>query len=157
MNPFITDIKSLIDHRGSMALVDALVEIQESSAHCIGVVRSDNPFLVDGRLPTWVLIEYLAQSVAVFVSHLRSIDNTPHRHGLLLGCRNLRLADIMLDVGDRLDLFVEEIIRLDEFGRFSGTARLGEHEVASGSLLLYESTDWPISSTKIAAPGRHTG
>lgn len=151
------DVKPLIDHRGPMALVDRLVAVHKSSAHCLAEVRSDNPFLIDGRLPAWVLIEYLAQSVAVLVGHLRSTERAPHQHGLLLGCRNLRLADVALNVGDHLELFVEEIIRLDEFGRFRGSARLGENEVARGSLLLYECVDWPSSTTRIPEPARHTG
>lgn len=153
----ITDIKPLIDHRGTMALIDGLVAVHEGSAHCIATVRADNPFLVNGRLPAWILVEYLAQSVAVFVGHLRSVEHAPHRHGLLLGCRNLRLADVALNVGDRLELFVEEIIRLDEFGRFSGIARLGENEVASGLLLLYECIDWPGATTSIPEPERPAG
>lgn len=152
----VTNLEGLSDHRGPMAFIDALVDVQPGCARCVATIRRDNPFLTNDRLPAWILVEYLAQSVAAFAGYLRAVEGKPRRHGLLIGCRNLRLTDAAPGVGDRLEMHVEEVVHLDDFGRFTGTARLEGRTVADGSLLVYESADWPRHETSLSNGGSNT-
>jgi len=143
----------LIDHRAAMSFIDGLESCDELWARCSSTIRDDNPFLVEGRLPNWVLIEYIAQSVAMFAGYRRSLDGAPHRHGLLLGCRSMTLADVVLNVGDRIETEVEEVVRLDDFGRFNGTARRNGEVLAEGALSVVETATWPDPAGAMPAAG----
>ncbi len=153
MNIAFPPPERLIDHRSVMSFVDGIESCDEALARCRATIRADNPFLVDGRLPNWVLIEYIAQSVAMFAGYRRSIEGAPHRHGLLLGCRSMTLADVVLEVGDRIETEVEEVVRLDDFGRFNGTARRDGEVLAQGALSVVETQSWPDPAGAMPASG----
>jgi predicted hotdog family 3-hydroxylacyl-ACP dehydratase len=136
-------IETLMDHRGRMALVDELVAVEGRSARCRASIRSDNPFLVGQRLPNWALLEYIAQTVAAYAGYIHQANDRAHHRGLLLGCRNLQLAKFNAVVGDQLELFVEETAILENLGSFGGKVWYEGLEVASGTLLVYESPEWP--------------
>jgi len=144
-----------VDHRGPMAFIDELVSVTGESARCCGVVRADNPFLVEDRLPSWILVEYMAQSVALFAGFTRATQGKEHQHGLLLGCRNLRLEDVAFEIGSRLVVEVVETARFEQLGSFSGTVTFEEMEVGTGTLSVYETTEWPASRTDLL-PGTGT-
>lgn len=143
LKPDALQLESLSDHRGAMAFIDELVEAGTNGARCRAVIRSDNPFLVDGRLPGWILIEYIAQSVAIFAGHRRASEDSEHRHGLLLGCRNLRISREAIDIGSRLDIEIEEFARFDRLGSFNGRVFCEESVAANGILSVYEAAEWP--------------
>ena len=140
-------VDTLIDHRGTMALIDKLVEATGVYAVCRAKIRSDNLFLVDNCLPSWTLIEYIAQSVAVFAGYSRISMGSSHKHGLLLGCRNLQLENVELRVGDQLEIQVEEITRFDDLGSFHGCVLCHGKQIALGTLMVYEQDEWPSRKT----------
>lgn len=149
----ITDSGSLVDlvdHRGPMAFIDELVSAEGDAARCRAVIRADNPFLLNNRLPVWVLVEYMAQSVAVFAGYMRASRGTERRHGLLLGCRNLRMADVALEIGTRLEIEVVQIARFESLGSFAGKVTCNETVAASGTLSVYEASEWPAPGTGLA-------
>ncbi len=148
--------ETLVDHRKAMLFVDELVEIDDSSARCVATIRVDNPFLIGDRLPGWVLMEYIAQSVAIFAGHVRTTQGSEGRHGYLLGCRSLRLAEVELKVGDSIELFVEEAARLDSFGSYKGKAWHQGLEVAFGVLSVFESVEW-LNSVNMISAHKRTG
>ena len=130
-----------------MALIDELAEVNVDWARCRAVVRADNPFLVVGRLPAWILVEYMAQSVAVFAGYARASGGGEYRHGLLLGCRNLWLADVALEVGSRLEIEVNEVARYEQLGSFNGKVTWGDTDAAKGTISVYETREWPTRRT----------
>lgn len=136
---------ALIDHRGAMAFIDELLDCDATAARCRAVIRADNPFLVGERLPGWVLLEYIAQSVAVFAGYRRRADGEAHRHGLLLGCRSMQLPGPDPRVKDVVDLRVEEVVRLDGFGNFRGAATCDGVLLAEGVLSVLETEQWPVT------------
>ncbi len=137
-----------------MALIDELAEVNVDWARCRAVVRADNPFLVGDRLPAWILIEYMAQSVAVLAGYARASQGGEPRHGLLLGCRNLWFADVALEVGSRLEIEVSEVARYEQLGSFSGKVTGGDTEAAKGTISVYETREWPAPGNwdRVRAP-----
>lgn len=153
----ITDswsLDELVDHRGPMAFIDELVSVEGDAACCRALIRVDNPFLLDNRLPAWVLVEYMAQSVAVFAGYTRAARGMEHRHGLLLGCRNLRMADVALEIGTRLEIEVVQTARFESLGSFAGKVTCDETMAASGTLSVYTASEWPAPGTKLANDAR---
>lgn len=147
MNVELYSLETLVDHRGPMAFIDELVEAEGDRGRCRAVVRADNPFLIDDRLPVWTLVEYMAQSVAVFAGYARARRNHEPRHGLLLGCRNLRMADVALEIASQLDIEVAEIASYEQLGSFRARVSWKGIEAAKGTLSVYETVEWPAPST----------
>lgn len=142
-----TELSSLVDHRGPMAFIDELVSAEEDTGCCRTVIRADNPFLLNNRLQSWVLVEYMAQSVAVFAGHVRAARGMAHRHGLLLGCRNLHTSDVALEIGTILEIQVVETARFEGLGSFAGKVICNGTVAARGTLSVYETTEWPVART----------
>ena len=143
----------LVDHRQNMLLIDRLIEANEGSACCEATIRGDNPFLIGEVLPNWALIEYVAQAVAVYAGYVHLEKNEDHKHGLLLGCRSMKLGYEQLRVGAKLNICVKEVIRLDGFGKFHGVVYYQGEEVAKGTLSVLESEDWPQPVSTALAGG----
>ena len=101
-------LRELLPHRPPMILIDELVHWDEREVVCSVTIRDDAPFLVDGRVPALVSIEYFAQTVAAFYGYLAR-----HRQqftmGMLLGTRELELRTDFFHVGDALTITGREL------------------------------------------------
>lgn len=67
-------IEALIPHEGSMCLLDEVISFDSENIVCStrSHRRADNPFMVEGELPTLVLVEYGAQAAAVHAGLLQT-------------------------------------------------------------------------------------
>lgn len=101
-------LHDLLPHRPPMILIDELVHWDEREVVCSVTIRDDAPFVVDGRVPALVSIEYFAQTVAAFYGYLAR-----HRQqftmGMLLGTRELELRTDFFRVGDALTITGREL------------------------------------------------
>ncbi len=96
---------SLLPQSGPMCLLDRLLEIGEDSAVTgVRIGRGGLFCRADGRVPAWVGLEYMAQTIAAWSGYHCLRRGEPIRVGLLLGTRryDARLAafepDSMLTV-----------------------------------------------------------
>lgn len=81
--------QSLLPQTGDMCLLDRLLAVDEDSARAEFTVREDSPFaLVDGSVPAWVGLEYMAQAIAAWSGYHCLRQGEPIRVGLLLGTRH---------------------------------------------------------------------
>ena len=100
-------VDELVPHDAPMILVDELVEWSPTQARVRATIRAGGPFVVDGRIPATILLEYMAQAIAVADGmSARITGNTDV--GLLLGTRELGLACGHVSVGDVLDIRVRQ-------------------------------------------------
>ncbi len=117
-------LQSILPHRPPMILIDELVHWDEREVVCSVTIRDDAPFVVDGRVPALVSIEYFAQTVAAFYGYLAR-----HRQqftmGMLLGTRELELRTDFFHVGDALTITGREL--------WNGGASTGEASSAGAS------------------------
>jgi predicted hotdog family 3-hydroxylacyl-ACP dehydratase len=100
-------VAELVPHDAPMILVDELVEWSPTAARVRAQIRRGGPFVTEGRLPATVLLEYMAQAIAVadgMTGHVTGRRDI----GLLLGTRELDLSVAELAVGDELDIRVEQ-------------------------------------------------
>ena len=100
-------VDELVPHDAPMILVDELVEWSPTEALVRATVRSGGAFVVDGRVPGTVLLEYMAQAIAVADGMSARITGKTDV-GLLLGTRELSLACDHVAVGDVLDVRVRQ-------------------------------------------------
>ena len=59
-------IENYVPHRGAMLLIDRLVSADAEGAVAEVIVPRDGLFLQDAGMPSWVGLEYMAQTVAAW-------------------------------------------------------------------------------------------
>ncbi|BCX80829.1 hypothetical protein MIT9_P0405 [Methylomarinovum caldicuralii] len=105
-------ITELLPQRGVMRLVDEVVEITDETARTALTVRDDPLFLLEpGRVPAWVGLEYMAQTVAVWSGYHCLHRGEPIRAGLLLGTRRFEAAVDHFPVGQKLCVRARRVFR----------------------------------------------
>ena len=92
------NIPSLLPHSKEMVLVDNVLEVNETHIITISQVRENNSFLLDGVLPTYCLIEIMAQSLGVW----RGLSDTKsgNKLGFVLGTRGFKIYRPLISVGE---------------------------------------------------------
>lgn len=81
-------VAELLPQSGPMMLLDAVLEAGEHHIICTLTVRDDGLFsTADGRVPAWVGIEYMAQTIAAYSGYHRKRRGEPVDLGFLLGTR----------------------------------------------------------------------
>jgi predicted hotdog family 3-hydroxylacyl-ACP dehydratase len=121
-------VAELVPHEPPMLLVEALLEWSPDEALVGAKVRAGSPFVSGDRMPATILLEYMAQAIAV------ASGMTDHQQGraigeigLLLGTRELELCCDELAVGDALELRVVREFADEKLARYAcTTTRAGE-------------------------------
>lgn len=104
----LPELAALVPHRPPMLLVDELVSHEGRKVVCRAHVRSDHPFLRDGKVPVLVAVELFAQSAAALVGLLAARGGASMTQGALLGSREVRFFTDALRVGDTVDIHCAE-------------------------------------------------
>lgn len=103
----------LIPHRGTMCLLDAVIEWDESRIHARAVSHRDpeNPLRADGRLHAVNLCEYGAQAMAVHGGLLARRAGDAAAPGLLVSLREVKLHVSRIDdLSDELDVHARRLM-----------------------------------------------
>ena len=101
----LPELQELLPHRGPMLLLDRVVSYQDDIITCAKTVDENSSFCEPGvGVPTWVAIEYLAQSAAV-LGGIRAWQNQRRApQGMLLGSRKLESQWRAFPVGSELQI-----------------------------------------------------
>ena len=102
----LPSVAELIPHEAPMILVDELVEWTPERALIRAQVRRGGPFVSEGRMPATILLEYMAQAIAV-AEGMGGRTSGRREIGLLLGARELNLEVDEVAAGDALELHVD--------------------------------------------------
>jgi predicted hotdog family 3-hydroxylacyl-ACP dehydratase len=103
----LLSVAELVPHEPPMLLVDELVEWSPTRSRVRARVRAGGPFVVAGRMPSTILLEYMAQAIAVAEGAGEAPTSGERSPGLLLGTRELELDIQAVSVGDILEIVVE--------------------------------------------------
>lgn len=132
------EIDELLPHAQPMILLDELVEVREDGVDVVRTVAPRDPFFVPGRgVPSYVGLEYMAQSCGVFAGLQSRLRQEPVQVGFLLGTRNFHAALPWFPEHERLVISVHEILRQPPMGVFECRIHMGAEEVATATLNLY--------------------
>ena len=113
-----TEIAELIPHSGSMILLDKIVEFDEHSLSAELVVRNYALLGHNKKVPAWVGIEYMAQTIAAYAGiHSKKLGE-PIKLGFLLGTRRYTSNIDSFDIGTALTIKITKIIHDDKLGVF---------------------------------------
>lgn len=131
----------LLPHDGQMMLIDSVISHTSRRTECLIDVDKSTIFQdADGSVPSFVALEYMAQSIAAHGGLVDKAADRPTRPGLLLGSRNLRIHVANFAPHQRLRADVRH--RHGEIGLLAFECALfDEHDadtaLASGTLNVY--------------------
>lgn len=112
-------VESLIPHRGAMRLLDRVLRVEGDIAEAEVDVPFDGLFVQDGQVPSWIGIEYMAQTVAAWAGARERDRGGAPRAGLLLGTRRYVAHCDGFPSGARLQVAAEcELIGSNGLGQF---------------------------------------
>ena len=113
-------IETCIPHRIPMRLVDRLLASQDDQATVETQVRPHWPGANAGFVDPVLLIELVAQSVAVLVGWQRRHEEKMGGRGLLVGVRKTEIQCERLRVGDRLRSHVKLLYKVENYAVYQG-------------------------------------
>ena len=131
-------IAELLPHDAPMVLLDEVGFWESPVVRCVVRLTDASPFVVDGRAPAVVALEYMAQTVGVWVGLSRRERGQRPVIGFLVGTRQVDLNVDAFDVGDELE--VESIRRFGEekLGSFDCITRRRGEVVSKASVNVYQ-------------------
>jgi predicted hotdog family 3-hydroxylacyl-ACP dehydratase len=107
-------IADYLPHRPPMLLLDRVVEATEMRIVCEVAIQVDSPFCSGAAVPSWVGIEYMAQSVGVLAGWRALEKRLSVRIGFLVGTRDYRCHVPQFHVGDVLRVTADAELMPDE-------------------------------------------
>ncbi len=107
MQPCPYPIEDILFHAPPMILIDEVEGYDEETVISSVTIRDTSPFLEDGVLPSYVGIEYMAQSIAAYSGIKARNQGGDVKIGYLVSARNLTLETPNFKIGDKLEITVQ--------------------------------------------------
>lgn len=155
MSRELLPIENYVPHRGAMLLLDRLLAADDESAVAEVTVPRDGLFLHDAGMPSWVGIEYMAQTVAAWAGWRALQKGRAVQVGFLLGSRRYETAQPFFAPGTRLTVSVRcELLGGNGLGMFDCRIEAdGERALASALISVFEPGDGSAYSPPSPAAG----
>lgn len=136
------DIERVVPHRGTMRLVDRLVEWDEDGVVVELRVPDEGPFSHGEGVPAWVGVEYMAQTIAAWAGcHARAAGREPSI-GFLLGTRRYESSTSWFRAGAVLRVeATRELLGDNGLGMFSCRILGDGEELATANVSVFEPPD----------------
>lgn len=104
-------IEDLIPHRGTLLLVDRVLDFQGPNAEAEYTPRHDAWYADEaGNMPAWIGIELMAQAVAAHVAMMKRQQGLEPKMGVLLGTRAYRAKAACFTAGQPLSIRVNMVL-----------------------------------------------
>lgn len=147
-------IERYVPHRGSMLLLERLLEAGEEHAVAQVRVARDGLFVQPQGVPSWVAIEYMAQAVAAWAGWRAAEKGEPARIGFLLGSRKFEAFVAFFAPGAVLRVEVRcELLGSNGLGMFDCQVLQQDRRVAQARISVFEPEDGAAYLQALAADG----
>lgn len=114
-NEVFPPIETIIPHRGTMLLLDAVLSCGDETLTAQATVHADAWYADEhGAMPAWIGIELMAQGIAAHVSLQAARAGGRARPGVLLGTRSYQAHVDAFARGTRIVIQVREVLRGEE-------------------------------------------
>ena len=132
-------VEDFIPHRGAMRLVDRVLEVDDEHVVAEVDVPFDGLFVRDGQVPSWIGIEYMAQTVSAWAGNRARGKGGAPRAGLLLGSRRYEAKCDGFPSGARLRVEVRcELVAANGLGQFDCRILMAGEEVAVARIAVLD-------------------
>ena len=134
-------IEQVLPHDHPMILLDALESFCEETATCSHLI-TEQSLLFDLTLqgvPSYVGIEYMAQSIAAYANANERLHNRPVEIGFLVSSRKYKCDYSVFKLGMALQITVKQLYK-DESGlsAFDCAIFLNDKEIASARVNVFQ-------------------
>lgn len=136
-----SDVIDLVPHDPPMVLIDQAITCQDSFIHCQVSIRETSPFCCEGSVPSYIAMEYMAQTIAVWSGIRAKQENKNPSIGFLLGARRLELYVPGFKVGDVLDVYGKVQYMDGEMGSFDSWIDIKGKRVVNARMNVYQPKD----------------
>lgn len=107
-------ISQLVPHEKPMLLIDRMVDYDEEWFKSEVEITPESEFLNDNNaVPSWVGIEYMAQTIAAYAGRISRENNEPVKIGFLVGSRKYSSTLTEFPIGMKLQVTAEKVIQGD--------------------------------------------
>lgn len=138
------DIDKLLPHDWPMIVIDRVIAHGDDWVET-EIVVTENHVFYDSKhdaLPSWIIIEIMAQSIAAYAGMTAVNDGRPVVPGFLLGTRKLDFAQEWIARGSVVHTRVASQFSSNEgLGAFNCASRVDEQEIASGVINVYQTSE----------------
>lgn len=115
-----------IPHKGKMLLIDGIenIDFENKTIITYAKIKNDNIFLENGEIPSYILIEYAAQSSAAYNSHNQNIENkannSNNKIGFMLNIKSANCYRDKVKAGETVYIKVKESLRDSNIAYYDG-------------------------------------
>ncbi len=132
----MNSISKLIPHSGDMILIDRILNCDAHTLTAELIVRGDGFICGDAKtVPSWIGIEYMAQTIAAYAGTVARQANI----GFLLGTRRYNCNVSTFDVGTKLTISAQKIMQDGNLAAFECRI-LGANVEVTANLNVYQPT-----------------
>lgn len=135
----IVSLEAILPHAHPMILIDEVIRIDGTSLQSRVRIAEDSMFYESrGGVPSYVGIEYIAQTVAAHAGMAALDKGEPVRVGFLLGTRRYTCRVPYFTLGALLTVRVSAVFLAPQISKFEGSIlESGKGEVASCAVTVY--------------------
>ncbi|HBN22588.1 MAG TPA: 3-hydroxydecanoyl-ACP dehydratase [Holosporales bacterium] len=137
----MSTIGKFLPHDEPMVLLDDLLECLEESVHATVTPHKESPFCEQGAIPSYVALEYMAQSVAAWNGYHAHQRQEQPKVGFLLGSRRLTLHVPSFLVGETLNVYGKCQYNDGEMASFECWIEKNKERLAEATLNVYQPKD----------------
>ncbi|BED91172.1 MULTISPECIES: hotdog family protein [unclassified Pseudoalteromonas] len=104
-------IEQVVPHDSPMILIDQLVDYSDENATCSVTITPQSPFYseqIEG-VPSYIGVEYMAQSIAAYAGALAKDINEAVKIGFLIGTRKYKTHQATFYKSSTLTIFVQKL------------------------------------------------
>lgn len=107
-------ISQLVPHEKPMLLIDRMLDYGDEWFKSEVEITQDSEFLNENSaVPSWVGIEYMAQTIAAYAGRISRENGEPVKIGFLVGSRKYCSTLSEFPMGIKLQITVERVIQGD--------------------------------------------
>ena len=142
-------VEDVLAHAAPMILIDEIISYGDETIETSLSINQNTPFMFSGKVPSYVAVEYMAQSIAAYSGIQAREAGQDIRIGFLLGARKLELLCADFSIGDRLYIDAYSLYNDGEMASFNCVTRRGQETVAKARIDVYQPKDMSlITGTK---------
>lgn len=136
------DIERVVPHRGTMRLIDRLLEWDDDHVAVELRVPVEGPFSTDAGMPAWVGVEYMAQAIAAWAGCRARTAGKEPSIGFLLGTRRYTATESHFRAGALLRVEAMcELLGDNGLGMFGCRILEDGREIATANVSVFEPPD----------------
>lgn len=138
------NIEDVLPHDAPMILLDELISFDEESGTCSHII-SDTSLLFDENLqgvPSYVGIEYMAQSIAAYANANEILNGRAVEIGFLVSTRKYKCDSSVFKKGMKLIIMVNKLYRDDSgLSAFDCSISENNNQIASARINVFQPED----------------